>query len=184
MFPAPTRFPVRHRPKSRRPAHAKGAVRLTLAALVMLEIGLAEGSEASKAHRPESPDRVAGLDLREQTKLRSARRLAGRRVAEVPACSALFDELARSGTDTLREMSIDLEADPAGCRRGIAAFTQIGGSVVSLCREWLPRLDRYQLAALLIHEALHHAGLAEAPQDPTAPSSVDINRMVWESCGF
>jgi hypothetical protein len=39
-------------------------------------------------------------------------------------------------------------------------------------------------AMLLVHEALHHAGLTEYPHDRKAMRSHEINVMVSEACGF
>jgi len=36
----------------------------------------------------------------------------------------------------------------------------------------------------VIHEALHHAGLTEKPQDRRGMTSLAINSMVGRSCGF
>jgi len=37
---------------------------------------------------------------------------------------------------------------------------------------------------VIIHEALHHAGLTEYPQDPNGMTSNQINGMVAEQCGL
>jgi hypothetical protein len=41
-----------------------------------------------------------------------------------------------------------------------------------------------QAAMVIIHEALHHAGLSEYPQDPDGMTSRAINGMVMEQCGL
>lgn len=182
----PTRSPCQDHSPLYRAAAGTRVLALALFALPILLSATAERSLATLAasDRPKSSERIIGLDPREQIKIRAARRLAGRRVVQSESCSALFAPLERTGAEAVGAMSFDLDADPAGCRRGVAAFTQLRGSVVSLCRDWLQRLDRYQLATLLIHEALHHAGLSEAPHDPEAPTSAEINRMVSERCGL
>jgi hypothetical protein len=43
-------------------------------------------------------------------------------------------------------------------------------------------LDR--AAMTVIHEALHHGGLREAPADPDAMNAREINTMVLHACGF
>ncbi len=45
------------------------------------------------------------------------------------------------------------------------------------------RALRTEFAVILLHEALHHAGLSEALADPGAPSAREINRMVETDCG-
>ena len=39
-------------------------------------------------------------------------------------------------------------------------------------------------AVAVIHEALHHAGLTEAPHDRLAMTSIEITEMVEDACGF
>lgn len=126
-------------------------------------------------------DRVPGLDLRESAKLRAAHKLASRRVREHPSCVALFDVTGRSGESTLSTMEFSLHGGDI-CRRGVAATTTVGGSLTRLCGDWLPRLDRYELATLLIHEALHQAGMSEWPHDPDGMRSQEINEMVSSRC--
>jgi hypothetical protein len=37
---------------------------------------------------------------------------------------------------------------------------------------------------VIVHEALHHAGLNEYPKDPDAMTSKQINGMVMKHCGL
>ena len=62
-----------------------------------------------------------------------------------------------------------------------SAFTEVGSSVTYLCRDF-GRLAPEQAAIRLVHEALHHAGLPEAPADPTALASAEINELVARDC--
>ncbi|MCG6947754.1 MAG: hypothetical protein LJE93_02410 [Acidobacteria bacterium] len=48
----------------------------------------------------------------------------------------------------------------------------------------LRELSDEQAAMVIIHEALHHAGLSEYPKDPDAMTSRAINGMVSEKCGL
>jgi len=50
------------------------------------------------------------------------------------------------------------------------------GKIVDLLTE--------QAAMVVIHEALHHAGLPERPHDKKAMTSGQINDMVREACGL
>lgn len=135
-----------------------------------------------RATRPASPvGRVPGLDLRQNAKLRSAHKLAARRVQEHPSCISLFEGTGRSGVSTLSSMEFSLQGGDI-CRRGVVATTTVGGTVTQLCSDWLPRLDRHELATLLIHEALHQAGLSEWPHDPEGMRSQEINEMVSSRC--
>jgi hypothetical protein len=44
-------------------------------------------------------------------------------------------------------------------------------------------LDTDKAALVLLHEALHFAGLTEQPHDPRAMTSSEINDMVKDRCG-
>ncbi len=175
-------------PSSSHRHHRSVAATLVILALIaasQTEPANAEpGVGAKVPHRKRPPLQAKGLDPRQLVKVRAAQRLADRRLETRTECSTLFDDLDQTGPAALNAMVVDLNADPSVCQRGVAATTQVHGNSVSLCRQWLPRLDRHQLAMLLIHEALHHAGLGEAPTDPEAPTSRAINRMVSKRCGL
>jgi hypothetical protein len=66
------------------------------------------------------------------------------------------------------------------CRRA-CAVTAVGKRPVKLCRHFAQLSDSHA-AMIVIHEALHLAGLTEYPHDPDAMSGVAINRMVTEAC--
>ena len=66
------------------------------------------------------------------------------------------------------------------CRHSFAS-TSIGGKTTWVCRKVGAHTDE-RVAAALIHEALHHAGLGERPLNPLAMSSGEINTMVQRSC--
>jgi hypothetical protein len=65
-------------------------------------------------------------------------------------------------------------------RHGVMAVTQPGSHVVYLCPAFVQqqRRDPGLAEALVIHELLHTMGLAENP-----PTSLEINRRVFERCG-
>ena len=100
-------------------------------------------------------------------------------------CRNLFTRL---GSDGLEILSTSLYY-PAGVRHesqtclNADAFTVVGGAPTWLCRRFAQVSDR-RAAVLVIHEALHHAGLDEWPHDPGGPSSQAINAMVQRACGL
>lgn len=71
------------------------------------------------------------------------------------------------------------------CQGGtIPAFTIPNNLTVYLCDRFISMTHREQ-TALVIHEALHSAGMLEQNQaHPDEPSSAEIQRMVDEACGF
>ena len=67
------------------------------------------------------------------------------------------------------------------CVGGVTAFTQVGSRVTRLCPSF-GDLDREAAALLLIHEALHSAGMPESPSSAGALTPSEINRMVKRAC--
>lgn len=151
--------------------------------LVFAAVPLLGHSDPARPDRAASVERVRGLDPRVAVKLRAGHKLAARRLGTHPPCRALFAERRQSGAAVISNMEFAV-GDGAACAPGVAATTSVGGSVTRLCRASLPRLDRYQIATLLIHEALHQAGLSEWPHDPEGLTSQQINRLVSSRCGL
>jgi hypothetical protein len=107
------------------------------------------------------------------------------RVEASPRCAGLFAEL---GADGVRMLATSLYfrapiAKQTGVCRRAEAYTHVGAAPTFLCDRF-GRLSHEQSALVLIHEALHHAGLEESPAVPGAMSSAAINDMVQKACGF
>jgi hypothetical protein len=108
------------------------------------------------------------------------------RVREVPECAGIFTELGADGAGTIGRIIFypigrhELGTDVC---RGRVANTIVGGGPVWLCRGF-SRLTDTQAAMIIIHEALHHAGLTERPRDPKGMTSAAINDMVLTRCGL
>ena len=64
-----------------------------------------------------------------------------------------------------------------------AAVTSEGSAPTFVCRKF-SRISKREGAMILIHEALHHAGMGEWPKDPKALTSQAINQLVEEACGL
>jgi hypothetical protein len=130
---------------------------------------------------------VAGtLPERVERQLTAGYRIALQRVAEVEPCRDLFADLGADGVEMLRTtiyVRPRYEFELRACERGAVAFTFVGAPQTRLC-DGFGRLADGNAAKLLIHEALHHAGLGEQPHDPDGPTPDQINRMVARSCGL
>jgi hypothetical protein len=130
---------------------------------------------------------LGGLTNRIERKLQQAYPLALQRVREVDTCRGLFADLGANGIEMLsttiyRPAETNRELEICGFGAALA-FTAIGRSHTRLC-EGFGRQAREAAAMILIHEALHHAGLGEWPHDPDALRSTQINRLVRKSCGL
>jgi hypothetical protein len=112
--------------------------------------------------------------------------LAVERLERVPECRGLFGALGADGLDLLAGAAFEL---PVGseqnrlCRRAVA-FTRPGSGRIVVCPVRLQAMPRRQVAAILLHEALHLAGLGEWPHDPDAPTSEEITAVVRRRCAL
>ena len=100
-------------------------------------------------------------------------------------CRAMFTELGANGLEVLRRTRY-IVANPRAeieiCKRAWA-FTTIGGRWTGICRDFA-RLDELEAATVILHEALHQAGLSEWTQDRRADKSIDITNDVRRRCGL
>jgi hypothetical protein len=118
-------------------------------------------------------------------KLETAFDLAIDRVSAFPECAALFEELGADPFDTLKTglyFPANVARETSVCGRSFAQ-TNVGAAPTWICRRITSYSDE-QAAMVVIHEALHHAGLPERPHDKKAMTSGQINDMVREACGL
>jgi len=164
-------------------------VSLARAVLPVFVVALpASGSAAQPgggAVRP-SP-RVSGvLPQTDARRLAASFALAVERLDGRADCARLFAELDADGTRLLSQTLYRAplrEGEAKRCRAGRAAFTVVGSPLTCVCPSF-GRLSRHDGAMILLHEALHFAGLPESPATPTAMDSRGINRLVKERCGL
>ena len=152
--------------------------------LVLMVLGTGSVARAGQA-----ADRVvvAGGGALLAGAVRNARALALDRIGEHAACRELF---AAHGADAERLLADAAyrraEPDEAGglCERGAAAFTGMRTGRTAICADNFLKLGRHYGAVVLLHEALHVAGLGQAPHHPGAHTSREIDWMVRHSCGL
>jgi len=129
-----------------------------------------------------------GFDEHLHGKLSVAFRLAAQRLSDRPRCAKMFRELDTDGHARLLGTRYQ-EASTVGgeemCRRGpgVAAYTAVDNSRTIVCPGF-GRLTPKQAAVIVLHEALHFAGLAESPPTPGAMSPAEINEWVADRCGL
>ena len=133
-----------------------------------------------------TPSMSPKLSTINRRKISDAFVVALERVREVPECRELFTNLGADG-ETALSMVVFLPVGRAEARdgvcRGSSAYTLVGGGPIWVCRDF-SRLSDTQAAMVIVHEALHHAGLNEYPKDPDAMTSKQINGMVMKHCGL
>ncbi len=120
-----------------------------------------------------------------RSKVEAGFELALQRVQRVPACADLFADLGVDGTDVLSATlyyKAELKMEKRVCP-GALAYALVGGAPTWLCRRFA-RLSDERAAAILLHEALHHAGMDEWPHDPQAAPASAIDELVTKACGF
>lgn len=128
----------------------------------------------------------AEMSDKNRERISGAFQVALDRVGEVPECRELFTALGADGIDTIAKIyftPIGIDGAKANVCDGSVAYTFVGGGPTWLCRKF-SRLTDKQAAMIIIHEALHHAGLTERPRDPNGMPSAGINRMVSKRCGL
>ena len=112
--------------------------------------------------------------------------LAARQFDREAGCRALFARFGTDGRKLLRRETYRVarsNRERQTCtRRSAAAFTTVGGSQTHLCPRRFTDLTVSRAAMILIHEALHHAGMPEWPAEPSAPTSQQLNRLIRERC--
>ncbi|HUK14190.1 MAG TPA: hypothetical protein VLW17_12885 [Thermoanaerobaculaceae bacterium] len=146
-------------------------------ALFFLRLAANARSAAAKPHVD------AALAPLLKVRLFEAYDLARRQVSLEPRCGALFGNFGAAGAESLARTRYRSGEGLAGCLRQAAAFTCVGCLQTVLCPAF-SNLDTVNAAAILIHEALHQAGLPERPPTPDAMSSLEITRVVETSCAL
>ncbi len=111
--------------------------------------------------------------------------LAVQKLSQEPACRDLFADLGANGLETLSNTlyyQADIKMEQRVCPRAFG-FTVVGGAPTWVCQRFA-RLNDRRAAAVLLHEALHHAGMDEWPHDPDGSAPGEIDDLVAEACGF
>jgi hypothetical protein len=179
--------PSIHAGTHRSRARSAAAALLCLLTAVSLSAATASDQRRAVLRRAEKsgPSVVGTPAPKVVIQLHRGYRSALRRVYRLEGCQELFARLGVDGLEVLVSTTYTVaSADTGGgvCRRA-EAFTEVGGSTVWLCGSfgWISEKDA---AEVLIHEALHNAGLTEQPHDPDGPTPQEIDHMVETHCGF
>ncbi len=120
-----------------------------------------------------------------RSRLEASYRIATQRLQESAECRGLFSDLGADGLEALASTmyypaTVQHERQVCG---GAHGYTVVGWVPTYLCRNFV-RLSERRGALVVIHEALHRAGMGEWPRDPDALSSGEINDLVAEKCGL
>lgn len=100
-----------------------------------------------------------------------------------PGCRAMFRELGTDGISVLRSSAFigaSLHDEHGVCRHA-NAFSAVGARWTRLCRSFA-FLSDVDGAVVVLHEALHHAGLGEWPSDLSGDRSIAISARVALRC--
>lgn len=120
-----------------------------------------------------------------RARIESSFELAKQRLTEVAECGDLFADLGGNGIEALRS-TLYYPASAAQEKklcRGAWGYTTVGSAPTFLCRKF-SRISEKKGAMILIHEALHHAGMGEFPQHGDGLTSAAINTLVEDRCGL
>jgi len=114
-------------------------------------------------------------------KLDEAYQVAVEALRRQPSCDALFGAFSVRGEEILAQTVYLGGGEIGACLQSVPAFTCVGCRRTVLC-PLFSRLSSAGGATILLHEALHFAGLKERPGYPGAMSSAEITTMVTASC--
>jgi len=120
-----------------------------------------------------------------RSRVESSFALATLRLKDLPECAGLFSDFGANGLEVLSSTlyyPASAAQEKRACR-GAWGYTTVGTAPTYLCRRF-SRMSEKKGAMILIHEALHHAGMGEFPQDRNALSSAAINSLVEDACGL
>ena len=132
------------------------------------------------------PEIAGKMSAKDTFALKIAYRGAIKRLEKLESCRALFDDLNMDGFQALgtsQYLPVQSDAERAYCARGVHAYTAVGHDQIMICRYFHVQGERIKVA-VLIHEALHTAGMAEAPSDPAAMTAEEITEMVERACAL
>jgi hypothetical protein len=150
-------------------------------------VGTFLNAPAWAAGQSSEPGAVTGGGARLVAAVRDARAVALDRLGEHAECRSLFAGHGADGSRLLLEAAYrSAVPDEAGglCEKGAAAFTGMRTGRTALCSDNFLKLGRHYGAVVLLHEALHVAGLGQAPHHAHAQTPQAIDRMVRRSCGL
>lgn len=109
--------------------------------------------------------------------------LAQSRLCDTQTCAQLFQNLGTNGVDMINGTNYLDGRSTSTCMQhpDWAAWTNVGDCNVYLC-DAFTTLSQSGAATILIHEALHDAGMSENPPDPCGLTSSEINDLVQSNC--
>ncbi len=124
-----------------------------------------------------------------RARVEAAYEIASQRVQESEACAELFSEFEVDATQTLGSVLywpvLSYRDRTELCGRKNLAFTFVGSTLTFICPDFEEVSDQ-RAAQIIIHEALHNAGLKEKPQykgvGVKTPAAIDS--MVAKACNF
>ena len=175
---------------------ALGAAASGLASSPEAAVGGHQAATTSESTRPASltlgveaamvaPRINRRMPSRLRSTLESGFELAAQKLLHEPECRDLFADLGVDGLEMLSTTlyyRASLKMEKQVCPRAFS-FTLVGGAPTWVCQRFAG-LNNRRAAAVLLHEALHHAGMDEWPHDPDGLSPAAIDDLVEEACGL
>jgi hypothetical protein len=140
---------------------------------------------ATKADTSRVPWISGRLSEPVRSKLESSFEVAMQRLDQSAQCRALFIDLGVNGAEMLSTTlyyPASLKLEKQLCADALG-WTTVGAAPTFLCRRF-SKLSNRRAASVLLHEALHHAGLDEWPHDPGGLPPSAIDDLVEQACGL
>lgn len=126
------------------------------------------------------------LTASETVLLNQGKSAADNRLNTVANCEKMFGDLGANGANVIAAVTYRDGTGSRKCtdRPTAAAVTDVGGYTTLLCGLVFNRLSSTGAATIVIHEALHTAGMSENPPNPSAKTTQEINDMVQANCSL
>lgn len=125
------------------------------------------------------------LSADQQQRVDEGKALADDRLCNLPACAQLFAQFDKDGRNIIGSTTYLNGRPTTTCQEHLdwGMWTNVNSNTVYLCNAF-DTASEGGSATLLIHEALHSAGLNEYPGDPNGMTSAQINDMVQAACNL
>ncbi len=133
-----------------------------------------------------TPDAGMPLTPTETVLLNQGKSIANDKLSTLSDCEKMFDDLGANGARVIDATTYRDGTGSSKCTShpGAAAVTEVGSYTVLLCSNNFTNRSSQGAATIVIHEALHSAGMSENPPDPNAKTTGQINDMVQANCSL
>jgi hypothetical protein len=155
--------------------------------VVSTTITVSGAGAISAEDRPAARPLVQGGGAVLTAAVRTARSIALERIDRELECRDLFAARGADGARLLLDADYRVaQPGEAGglCEEGATAFTGMTTRRTAICGDAFLKQTPHVRATILLHEALHAAGMGQHPHHPDGMTPRQIDAMLGKSCGL